>query len=306
MDYIAVGDLLLDTVRFADGSDSGVNAGGPVAFGYTGIRLWTDSCCMVCNAGADYYEYFKPWISRNNIITDGIKVKSDYTNHFFLTYRADGNYEYCYGLEGKWGTINFGYLRVDADDIEPFCKGLKGLYIDQPIDMVFWKKLIALKQKYGFKIMWEIQRETYFTDAAERIREIVPQVDIFSINSREGGEFFGVHTDDEIIDVLKQFRTPCFFRVGEKGSHMIMNGKDYYVPSIVIDKCEDPTGCGNSSTATAMYAFCEGYSPYEIAIMGNITAAYNLRQYGLIPEFNEEIRTAAKALFEEKRKEYIE
>ena len=34
MDYIAVGDLLLDTVRFADGSDSGVNAGGPVAFAY--------------------------------------------------------------------------------------------------------------------------------------------------------------------------------------------------------------------------------------------------------------------------------
>ena len=49
MDYIAVGDLLLDTVRFADGSDSGVNAGGPVAFGYTGLRLWTTAaawCAM--------------------------------------------------------------------------------------------------------------------------------------------------------------------------------------------------------------------------------------------------------------------
>lgn len=297
MDYIAVGDLLLDTVRFADGSDSGVNAGGPVAFGYTGLRLWTDSCCMVCNAGADYYPYFEPWLKRNHIPTDGFHVKTDYTNHFYITYRPDGTYEYGYGLEGKWGTINFGYLRVDADDIAPFCPGLKGLYIDQPIDRIFWKNMLALKKKYGFKIMWEIQRETYFPNAASVIREIVPQVDVFSINSREGREFFGATTDEEIIEILKSFETPCFFRVGDKGSHFIQNGRDHYVPSVVIDKAEDPTGCGNSSTATAMYAFCEGYSPYEIAVMANITAAYNLRQYGLIPEFSAEIRMQARERF---------
>ena len=72
---------------------------------------------------------------------------------------------------------------------------------------------------------------------------------------------------------------------------------DHYVPSVVIDKAEDPTGCGNSSTATAMYAFCEGYAPYEIAVMANVTAAYNLRQYGLIPEFSDEIRAQARERF---------
>jgi len=303
MDYIAAGDMILDTVRFADGSDSGVNAGGQVSFGYSGLRLWTDSCCMVCNAGADYYEYFKPWIERNAIVTDGIRVKTDFTNRFVLTYYPDGNYEHDFGLGGKWGPINFGYMKVDAQQLEPFCPGLKGLYIDQPIDMVFWENLIALKQKYGFKILWEIQRENYFQDARERMEQIVPHLDMFSINSREGSEFFGVTSDEEIIEILKTFSTPCFFRVGEKGAHLILEGRDYYVPSVVIDRVEDPTGCGNSSTATAMYAFCEGYSPYEIVLMANITAAYNLRQYGVIPDFS--VREDAKALFEKMRKEFL-
>ena len=304
MEYLAIGDLLLDTVEFADGTDSGVNAGGPVAFGYSGIRLWTDSCMMISNAGADYYQHFKKWIEKNNIETKGIKVKSDFTNHFRITYKPDGSYEYSYGLPGKFGTINFGYLRVSIEDIEPYCKNLKGLYMDQPIDRVFLANLIKLKEKYGFKIMWEIQRETYFENAKEVIDEFIPQVDIFSINSREGREFFGAEGDEEIIEILKGYKTPCFFRTGEKGSHMIMDGKDYFVPSILIDKEDDPTGCGNSSTATAMYAFCEGYSPVEIAIMGNITAAYNVRQFGLIPEFTESIREDARKLFDEYKKKY--
>ena len=37
--------------------------------------------------------------------------------------------------------------------------------------------------------------------------------------------------------------------------------------------------------------------PDEIAVMANITAAYNLRQYGLIPEFSAEIRMQARERF---------
>lgn len=303
MNYLAIGDLMMDTVQFADGNDSGVNAGGPVAFGYTGIRLWCDECLIVCNAGADYYKYYESWLIHNDISTKGIRVKTDYTNHFIITYNEDGSYEYNYGLDGKWGEINFGYLKVDPEQIEPFCPGLKGLYIDQPVDVIFWDKMIRLKKKYGFRILWEVQRETHYRNPEPLIRKIVNDLDMFSINSREGREFFHVQTDDEIIEILKTFKTPCFFRTGEKGAHLIMDKMDYFVPSIVIDRQEDPTGCGNSSTATAMYAYCEGYTPYEIVLMANITAAYNVRQYGLIPDFG--VREDAKKLFEEMRKQYI-
>ena len=305
MDYLAIADLLFDTVEFADGAIVGLMLAVRAAFAYSGIRLWTDNCMIVSNAGADYYEHFKNWIETNKIATKGIKVKSDFTNHFTLSYRSDGSYEYRYGLPGKFGTINFGYLRISIEDIVPFCDNIKGMYLEHPIEKEFFKQLIKLKKQKGFKLMWEIQRENYWNNPREVIEEILPNIDIFSINSREGRELLGSHNDEETIEILKSYPTPCFFRVGAKGSYMIMNGETHFVPSISLGKEEDPTGCGNSSTATALYAFCEGYSSAEIAVMCNITAAYNVRQYGLIPKFSDELRAEARSIFSEYCKKYV-
>ena len=99
------------------------------------------------------------------------------------------------------------------------------------------------------------------------------------------------------------------FRVGTKGLYSIADGKSYFVPCRRYNGSPvDPTGCGNSSTATGGMAFIEGYHPLMCGIMANLTAHYNVRQYGPVLHMTKDLRdemwAAANEEFERLSKEY--
>ena len=64
--------------------------------------------------------------------------------------------------------------------------------------------------------------------------------------------------------------------------------------SIDVGELVDTTGCGNASTAAALYAYCEDFEPQRITIAANLSAAYNLLQHGPYPLFTREIRKEAE------------
>lgn len=300
MEYIATGNFVIDELR-SDGVRH-VNACGPVGYAYAGMRVFTDRCKMVANVGRDCADAIRAYAARNNVPTDGLMVKTDYTNHIVLEFTENGNYRYYYAL-GDWlGAINFGMLRIRPEDLEPHLNGVKGIYIDQAIDTRFWHKMAELKQRYPFQVMWEVQYETgkelYFADKKqERIEQflsLLPLVDQFSMNLREVAELFETKSDEESIDLIRSFSTPCFLRAGSRGSYWIENGVATFVPSVCfIEKEVDAMGCGNCSTAAALVARVEGCSPAEICARANVAAAYNLEQYGPIPAFPESLRAHA-------------
>ena len=87
-----------------------------------------------------------------------------------------------------------------------------------------------------------------------------------------------------------------FLRAGEKGSYVIADGKATFVPSVLVGDVVDPTGCGNCSTAVALYAWMETRDPLMTGIMANISAAYNLLQSGLYPGYSAEDKAYAAKL----------
>ena len=63
----------------------------------------------------------------------------------------------------------------------------------------------------------------------------------------------------------------------------------------------DPTGCGNTSTGSALYAYAEGNDPLMVGIMANVASAQNIRQFGVIEDFlavREESYAQAKELYD--------
>ena len=116
-------------------------------------------------------------------------------------------------------------------------------------------------------------------------------MDLFSTNKPESFEIFGVSTVEEAIARYQALGMPVYYRVGTKGAYMIEGTEVAYVPMISLVPHEqeiDPTGCGNSSTAAAMWAYCEGFDLLKSCIVGNVVAAYNVRQYGPYPNLLEE------------------
>lgn len=304
-DYIAAGNVMVDTVIREDGSDSGINMGGPAFFALTGLKLWTDSCTLRSNVGADFYDYFGEWFQKNNVATDKIAVKADHCNHSIITYQPDGSYS----GDSKYGVENMGYLKTTPEELLHYCAGAKGVYLAQNTDLVIWDKFFEVKKKLGFQMLWEIETIWALPENLKAIEKIAKGVDVFSLNLGEAAVMFSLSKDDEneIIERLKSWNVPLIYlRAGKRGAYTIAKGGHWFIPSVGLEESVDPTGCGNNSSGAILYAYCEGYDPIMCGIMAGISAYYNALQYGVYPLLTSEVRKKAMDLALKLRRQYAE
>lgn len=290
MDYIVAGNLMLDQVEFQDGTKSAeIHLGGPATFAYSGIKLFTDSVAQCSNIGEDSLPYLEPWIKKNDIITDYLKVRCDHSNHSYLVYNEDGTYGGKDDIErfrSDW-VQDFGYMKSSPEDIGECTKNnqVKGVYVAQNVDYVFWRKMKELKRRDGFKIMWEIEAPSSYKRYMPAVLHAMEIADIFSINIQEARDLFDVETEEECIAELRKLPIDVtLFRVGAKGLYSVTMDEVHYLPPAPSDAIVDPTGCGNTSTGSALYAYGEGYDPLMIGIMANVGSAQNISQFGVIPD----------------------
>ncbi|MGJ4850448.1 carbohydrate kinase family protein [Bacillota bacterium Meth-B3] len=313
-DYVIAGNVMLDKVIFLDASESGrENIGGPATFAYSGVRIWTDSVMQCSNVGADYEPLFAPWIELNRVETAGYKVVCDRCNHSIMRFIDKSGAYAAYppdeevGEEERWlkndAWQDFGYMKTSPEQIEAFTKkaGVKGVYVAQNADRTFWKKLTAIKQRDGFKLMWEIEAPWAFKHYLQDIREICRDaVDIFSINIGEAQNLFECEGDEACIAGLQALEVDMtLFRVGDRGLYVVTANDAIYLPP-APGPVVDPTGCGNTSTGSALYAYAEGKDPLMVGIMANVASGQNIRQYGVVPDFaaiREESYRLAEALY---------
>lgn len=298
MDYIAAGMTITNDVVFADGTTSKRHMGGS-AFALEGIRQWTDSVLYVSNVGPDFPDYYGEWFKNNGLSMDGVRFTMPHTHYNIVKYFPDHQY-YEYSIYGET------YIQDQAknwmttpEQILEVCDGVKGIYLDVNVYNSVWKKGIPFIQEKGCKVMWEIPAYVKNPEHHDRIWETIDLVDIYSLNLPESKILFGTENEEQAIERILEIGKPCFYRVGSKGSYMIMDGQVAFAPSIDIGEPVDPTGCGNCSTASALYCWCEGYDPLMICIMSNIAAAHNILQYGLYPQFTPEVIANAHALAED-------
>ena len=309
-EYICAGNVMLDSHDPNPRHGVQEYIGGPATFAYSGIRIWTDKVMQVSRVGADYKELFDPWMERNNVERKGFNVVCDRSNHIWA-------FGYLYGFSEppkEFDEYNnnifedFGYLKTNPEEIGKFTEGshIKGVYLAQNIDRVFWKKLGEIKKRDGFKMMWEIEGSWTFRQFLDRVRDICTNyVDVFSINLSECESLFNCKGDEECIAGLQSLDVDLtLFRVGERGLYVVTKDDAIYLPP-APGPIVDPCGCGNTSTGSALYAYCEGKDPLMIGIMANIASSMNIRQYGVIPDFAA-VRQEAYQMTEDLYNEYQE
>ena len=174
----------------------------------------------------------------------------------------------------------------------------KGIYLAQNCDKVFWDQLGKVKERDGFKIMWEIEGPSAQKEFLDKVIYACRYVDIFSINIQEAQHLFDVEGDQACIENLQKLPVDVtLFRVGERGAYVVTPDSAYLLapaPGPVVD----PTGCGNTSTGAALYAYAEGYDPLMIGVIANVASGQNIRQFGVIPDFGA-VRQEAEAQVKE-------
>lgn len=297
-DYVIAGNVMLDKVVFLDASSpDSESIGGPATFAYSGVRIWTDSVIQCSNLGADYGTLFKPWLKANRVETAGYKIVCDRCNHSVMHFVDQGG-EYAGPLQReeteaeRWlkndAWQDFGYMKTRPEDLEQFTRNarVKGVYVAQNADRVYWAKMRDIKKRDGFKLMWEIEGPWAHQHYLGDIRDICrASVDLFSINLDEAQRLFACEGDAACIAGLQQLDVDLtLFRVGKRGLYALTKEQAVYLPP-APGPIVDPTGCGNTSTGAALYAYAEGMNALMVGVMANVAASQNIRQYGVIPNF---------------------
>ncbi|CEG26380.1 PfkB family carbohydrate kinase [Bacillus sp. B-jedd] len=299
MKYIIVGPTIVNDIQFADGTTSKGHIGGAI-FCLEGLKIWSDDCLYVSNVGEDFSNYYGEWMDKNHCSYEGLNYILPRTEYTTLVYGDEGLHDevsiYSEDIDKQISALD----KRTAEQIASYCSDeTKGIYIEASESDPLWDNLHLIQMKCNAKIMWEIPTSAAMEkNRKEKVLKTIHKAGLYSINFPEAMSLFEKEDEKSAVDAIIAFGVPCFFRVGSKGSYMISDGQAYFAPSITIGDIVDATGCGNCSTAAALYAYCEGFQPEKIAAMANVAAAYNLVQYGPYPVITNETRTEALQLVE--------
>lgn len=304
MEYLATGCTRLNDVVYPNGKKVKGVLGGTL-YAVTGIKPFTDSVLLITTAGPDFDHYYGDYFRKNDLSTCGIHFVLPMTEYTILEYADDGRWQE-YSKYGDSYMQNWGKMTLIKADyiIKSSSAQTKGIYLESSVKEDIWQGLDDIRRAApNAKIMWEIPTgDTANPEISKRVFDLIDKCDIYSINLPESLTLFGTTHEENSIHRIIEIGIPCFFRVGEKGSYMIMDGKAWFSPSVQPDKSVDATGCGNCSTAAALFGYCENLHPLKTAIMANLAAHLNTQQYGPYPHFTDVLR---QKLVQDAEEEFI-
>ncbi|MGI5888116.1 MAG: carbohydrate kinase family protein [Oscillospiraceae bacterium] len=297
MKYIAAGSVITNRIWYKNGSLVDGVMGGCGMFALEGMYLGTKESMLSATVGPDFDDYYGKWFDRNGMSRDGLCGRLYKTLYNELVYLENGTFVEYSIYDPKTAAHDEGVAAVVPDDYEPFLEDCKGMYMLVPPEGKDLEKFEALKKKYGFGLMWEYNPGSRFKNGREWTFDFIDKyTDIYSLNRPESYELFETQDEESTIKKIMELGKPCYYRVGSKGAYMVEDGKAEFVPVVNIVPHEqeiDPTGCGNSSTAAAAWAYFEGFDILMNGIWGNVVAGYNVQQYGPYPVIDDSTRKQA-------------
>ncbi|MEG1556986.1 MAG: PfkB family carbohydrate kinase [Oscillospiraceae bacterium] len=300
MRYIVSCISIVNDIEYRERPSEKAVLGGGV-YAASGIKLWTDDVIFVTTAGPDYLDFYGDYFHKNGYSERGIVYTLPHTHHTVLRYGEDGSWEETSVFSPDYFREQYENTMNRASYITPFCDDkTRGIFIDSgATEKIFGEIDMIRRAASNAKIMWEIPT---FSSENRELRELVEQnirlFDIFSLNIPEAKSLFGTDSFEEISKKITQLGVPCFLRAGKKGAYYIDKNVCAFEPSIDVGIALDPTGCGNSSTAAALYGLCEGFTPKKLLCAANITAGCNILSKGPMQTPAEHRSLAEKLLFE--------
>lgn len=308
--FISSGLNMVDTVAFLDGRRYADHIGGIPMYGFAGMRPWTkaEDIVFMARVGKDFESVYGGWMDANSVRRDAIKYVAEECPRCVMY--MDENFDMIPGtLELSVGDyVNTDLFRPTLEDYkEVVTDETKGLYIcgaqvgAPALPASMWDGFFEFKKLKNFKVMWEANAAHISSEDHESADAMFDLVEMLSFNLPESKNIFELDSEEKI---LRHFRSKkncelILLRCGSRGLYSISEGNAWFIPSVKVplgEKVVDTTGCGNTSTAGAMAAWCKGCDPVMAGIKANISANYNLRQTGPRPVFTDELMDEAEKL----------
>lgn len=294
MKYIIGSSVETDEIHLPDGRVMPNMPGGAGFYALAGLRIWCADVGIAGGIGPGYMDRHRDWYIRNQVATGGLHVRFDTTPTTIVTYFPDGDRTDVPNV----GLDVFRQLDPTPEEIEALCgPETRGVYLFKHLDRTFLERMVAMKYQYGFKLMWEISEDAAIPENIPAFEQLLPEIDVFSINKKEALQLYATGSVEEAAGRLG---AACpnwvFFRQGALGAYLLEGGRSHFCPSVPHAKVVDPTGGGNSSSAAVLYACCEGFDPKTAGVMGSVSASFIIAQYGPPMDYPDGMRAQAEQL----------
>ncbi len=280
MEYIVAGPTIVNDIIEYSGRTIRNVLGGSV-YCVSGLLLWSPHIIYISKVGPDFSDFYGDYMRNNGISYEGITYPLVHTHYSTLIYDQDGNYREVSKYPHE-DAAAYPASRIRAADIARCCSSnTRGIYLEANEDEVIWSELSVIRAKTDAPILWEIPADS-LSNSPRRAKtlDIIQSTDLFSLSVTEGKQLFETQEEDHVIEKLQKLHGPCFLRAGARGSYWVTQHSVDFAPSVTVGPAVDQTGCGNASTAASLFAFAEGYSQKAIPMAANISAAFNILQYG--------------------------
>ncbi|MGI5889160.1 MAG: PfkB family carbohydrate kinase, partial [Oscillospiraceae bacterium] len=261
--FLATGLNMVDKLVWPDGRKMTCMGGIPM-YGFAGMRFWTGSSRDIAfgaRVGKNFRDYYDPWFTDNGIDDSDLITVSDDTPYNTIYYEEDESVGRCDFFTGDFKDAVL--WRPHGEDFRRWIgPETVGMYVCSGADDPMWPEVFSLKEKYGFKIMWEPNYINTFENSGEATKKLLGKIDMASFNVVEGSRLFGASSEEDLLKKLEAYDNDLILlRAGSKGMHVISGHRSHMIPSAKVPQGSsvvDVTGCGNTSTSGAFCARCQG------------------------------------------------
>ncbi|MCB9137950.1 MAG: carbohydrate kinase family protein [Caldilineaceae bacterium] len=282
IEFVALSNLIIDDIRLSDGRERLGMLGGAAVYAATGLRLWSQRVGIISGVGEDFNPTARQWLLDNGIDLQGVTIRHAHTPRSWVVYDAEGER----AETPQHGSEHFRAMESAAGDIPPAYQQARGLYIFRDCDPAFWQSLHALPAPPAEIILWEISAAAAAPEWRPRVKEILQQTHILSINRAEASALF--QTDrphDALYAALEAGAEVVALRLGAAGS-LVTNGRDLVeIPALPV-RVVDVTGGGNAYSGGFLAGYAGAGSQYwpdsleRAARCGAAAASAIIEQYG--------------------------
>ncbi len=288
--YLFVSTAVTDLITLPDGYTHPPLLGGAGLYALVGAKVWADDVTIITGIGNDFLPEHGAWFRVNALPTDGLRVVCAHSPRNAISYFADGERE----ERPVFGAQHYRQIVPTAEDVARHCRDARGVYVFRDLEREFWGRMSQLRDRYGLRLMWEISAEVAVPEHLDAIKEILRDVDFFSLNRVEALRLFAAGSIEAAVAELQALNRPlAYLRLGAKGAAMIEGDRVRHIPAIANGRVVDPTGAGNSSSGAVLVGLCEGQDALTAGVMGAISAAYAIAQYGPPPALDASLRREA-------------
>lgn len=272
-------NVIIDDVRFADGSRHPQTLGGAAAYAAVAASHWWPQVAIVAGVGEDFEALAGAQLAPFGLRGEGLLQRDAHTIQSRLQYFDDGERSET----AIYGPSHFQRLQLTPGDIPASLLPAVGSYVFRDLWPAFWKEVRQRRTALG-RLLWEIDASSTQPQHRAAVEAILPIVDIFSINRTEAQQLLGQADPIELaMRLLRAGARELILRLGSEGALVCDGHQLLHVrppPSTVVDV----TGGGNSFSAGFLAGSCARHGDLKYAARcAAASAAVTLQQHGLPP-----------------------